>query len=304
MDELALVGDVGGTHARFALARGGAPFRAVAFPVADSAGTEIALDRALDRLGAPRVSAARIAVAGIVENGSARLTNGAWRFDRRAIARRTGAARVELFNDVQAAALGLRRLAPGDAAPLGGGGALDFGRPVALLAVGTGFGAALLTPDGRALAGEAGHAALAAGDEEEAEIVRRLRRQTGFASLETALSGPGLSRLSAALGGDAGAPPATVVARALAGRAPEAAALRRFCLFLGAAAGDLALAFGAWGGVAICGGVPRRFAGFLRRSPFRARFEARGRFAERLRAAPTVLVERDDLALLGLAALP
>lgn len=304
MSDVALVGDVGGTHARFALARAGAPFRAVAFRVADCADAGSALDRALAELGARRVSAARIAVAGAVEDGSARLTNVGWLFDRTDIARRTGAEKAELFNDVQAAALGLRRAAPGDAAPLGRAGAPDFTRPVALSIVGTGFGASLLTPDGRALAGEAGHAALAAGDAEEERVVYRLRRETGFASLETVLSGPGLSRLNAALGGEAGVPPAEVVARALAGRAPEAAALRRFCLFLGAAAGDLALTFGAWGGVVIGGGVPRGFAAFLRRSGFRARFEARGQFAERLRGVPTAHIERDDLALLGLAALP
>lgn len=298
----ALLGDIGGTNARFALSRGGRICARETLAVADYPGVEDALAAALERLGAPRVSALRLAVAGVVAGGRARLTNGAWRFDAAALARRVGAASAELCNDAQAAALGLPRLAPEDSRPLGGPGALDFAAPAALVSVGTGLGVSLLPPGGGALATEAGHIGLPAADAGEARILARLRERFGRVSAETVLSGAGLCALCAALGCAAPRTPEAAIADALAGRAPAAAALERFCAFLGAVAGDLALAFGAWGGVAIAGGVPRRFAAFLRASPFRARFEAKGRFAGRMRRVPTVLVARDDLALLGLAA--
>ena len=305
MPDAALLGDIGGTNARFALSRGGRICARATLAVADYPCVEDALAAALERLGAPCVSALRLAVAGVVAGGRARLTNGAWRFDAAALARRVGAASAELRNDAQAAALGLPRLAPEDSRPLGGPGALDFAAPAALVSVGTGLGASLLLPTaagGGALAAEAGHIGLPAADAEEARILARLRERFGRVSVETVLSGAGLGALEAALGGAESTTPEATIADALAGRAPAAAALERFCAFLGAVAGDLALAFGAWGGVAIAGGVPRRFAAFLRASPFRARFEAKGRFSERMRRVPTVLVVRDDLALLGLAA--
>lgn len=301
MAERVLVGDIGGTHARFAIA--GDDSAPVVLEVAAHADAGSALAAALGRLDAPRADAVRLAVAGIVEGGRAALTNGDWRFDRDEIARRTGAATVELFNDAQAAALSLPALPPQAAMPLGGPEALDTTRPVALLMVGTGLGVSCLVPvpGGHvALATEAGHATLPAAPE-DAALVARLRRTAGRVSTESVVSGGGLAALHAAMGGDGTTTAAAVVADALAGRAPAAAALDRFCAFLGAVAGDLALAFGAWGGVAIGGGVPRRFAGFLRASPFRARFVGDGRFAGRLRAVPTVLFERDDLALVGLA---
>ena len=301
----ALLGDIGGTNARFALSRGGRICARETLAVADYPGVDDALTAALERLGAPRVSALRLAVAGVVADGRARLTNGAWRIDAAALARRVGAATAELRNDAQAAALGLPRLAPEDSRPLGGPGALDFAAPAALVSVGTGLGASLLLPaaaGGGALATEAGHIGLPAADAGEARLLARLRERFGRVSAETVLSGAGLGALEAALGGAESTTPEAMIGDALAGRAPAAAALERFCAFLGAVAGDLALAFGAWGGVAIAGGVPRRFAAFLRASPFRARFEAKGRFSERMRRVPTVLVARDDLALLGLAA--
>ena len=76
-----------------------------------------------------------------------------------------------------------------------------------------------------------------------------------------------------------------------------------FCTVLGGVAGDLALLYGARGGVFIAGGIPPRFPEFLAASGFRARFEAKGRFREWLRPVPTYLVTRLDAPMLGLAAL-
>ena len=76
-----------------------------------------------------------------------------------------------------------------------------------------------------------------------------------------------------------------------------------FCAVLGGVAGDLALLYGARGGVFVAGGIAPRFPEFLAASAFRERFEAKGRFAEWLRPVPAFLVTRLDAAMLGLAAL-
>ena len=80
-------------------------------------------------------------------------------------------------------------------------------------------------------------------------------------------------------------------------------ALSMFCAVLGGVAGDLALLYGAKGGVFVAGGIPPRFPEFLAASAFRERFEAKGRFREWLRPVPAFLVTRLDAAMLGLAAL-
>src|SRR3712207_8032724 len=80
-------------------------------------------------------------------------------------------------------------------------------------------------------------------------------------------------------------------------------ALSMFCAMLGGVAGNLALLYGARGGVFVAGGIALRFPEFLAASEFRARFEAKGRFAEWLRPVPAWLVLRKDAAMLGLEAL-
>ena len=155
-----------------------------------------------------------------------------------------------------------------------------------------------------ALATEAGHATLPAPSEAERKIVGTLEEKFGHVSAERVLSGAGLSNLYAAMTGTDEMPAARIVEEAVASEANAAAVLNQFCAFLGAVAGDLALVYGAWGGVFIGGGMPRRFPEFLARSQFRARFEAKGRFSSRLREVPTILITNDETALLGLANQP
>ena len=80
-------------------------------------------------------------------------------------------------------------------------------------------------------------------------------------------------------------------------------ALCMFCALLGSVAGDLALLYGAWGGVFVAGGIAPRFPEFIAASDFRARFEAKGRLGQWLRPVPACVVTRLDAAMLGLAAL-
>jgi len=142
----------------------------------------------------------------------------------------------------------------------------------------------------------------------EAEIIAALREDFGHVSAERLLSGPGLANIHRGLARvhDAAVSdlsPAEITERGLNGSDDLCRlALERFCLFLGTFAGNVALSYGAQGGVYLAGGILPRFPDFLAASGFRARFEDKGRFHDYLAAVPTWLIVRPDAAFVGLAA--
>jgi glucokinase len=159
------------------------------------------------------------------------------------------------------------------------------------------------------VATEAGHATLATTTARQDVIVQQLRTRFDHVSAERALSGDGLVNLHDAIAAlDGRVVPArdapAITDAALAGTCPVSReALDTFCALLGAFAGDMALTFGARGGVYIAGGIVPRFADHLARSNFRAQFEAKGRFNDYLAEIPVRLILKRDPAFVGLAAL-
>lgn len=304
-----LLADIGGTNVRFALLRPGAlepdpPERLAldAFP-----GIAAAIESWLAAQPGPRPRAAMLAVAGPVAGDRALLTNRGWLVDGAALAAGLGFARVRVVNDFAALAWSLPVLGPAALVPLGGPAEGAAGEAMAVLGPGTGLGVAAFLPPGRVLPTEGGHAALAAHDAREAQLIEAIRaRLGGHVSAERgALSGQGIEALHAALGGDPAWEAPEIVRAGIAGTDPRCAeAMGLFCAMLGGFAGDVALTLGARGGVFIAGGIPPRFPGFLAASAFRARFEAKGRFRDWLAAIPTWLVaDPEAAAMRGLAVL-
>lgn len=300
-----LVADIGGTNGRFALA--GSNASPVVLPVADYRTAMDLIREGLCQLGNPAIGAISIAAAGPVDKASVTLTNGSLVFRADEIGAAFGGVPVRVFNDVQAATLALPQLVSGDLLCIGPEREPDFGHSVALANVGTGLGVSCLVPgvaDGiPALATEGGHASLAAVNAAERRILGVLETRFGHVSAERVLSGEGLTNLHHAMTGGQECTPGDIVEAALSGEGAAAATLTQFTAFLGTFAGNLALIYGAWGGVFIGGGVPPRFADFLAASPFRTRFTAKGRFRKRLEQVPTYLVLKDDIALEGLSSL-
>ena len=316
-----LVGDIGGTNARFALARPGggglAPGEVTAFPTARHASLVAAIGAFLDERGNPPLAGLALAAAGPLsgEGAAARIamTNHPWTVEVRDLA--TFAEAPVLMNDFAAVAMAVPALGPDDVVTLGGAGG-DPSAPAVVLGAGTGLGVAgLVRREGRTLVlpGEGGHADLAAGNASEAELIARLWRDHPHVSAERVLSGPGLVLLHQAIAARDGDAADHV-------RAPQDVALGdldgscsvckrtidQFCDWLGAFAGDLALIFGARGGVWIAGGiVPNWVSGRTRGRfdalRFRARFLDKGRFRDWLADVPVHVVTRPDPALLGLA---
>lgn len=309
--EPVLVGDVGGTHARFAIVETDSlriEHRAE-FPADDFESFDAVLQAYLDRIGrSHHPNAAAIGVAGPITKGQVTFTNRGWRASEEGL-RKRGFLRALLINDFAAAAFSVMALQSRDLHTLGPELPGLPGEPISVLGAGTGFGVACLARfRGQSLpiATEGGHASFAPQSEEEFAVAQILARRFGHVSVERILSGPGLANVHAALCEIAGKPAPAIEAAEIVRGAEEGneicgAALRMFCAIFGSAAGDFALSHGARGGVFIAGGIARKIEQHLARSDFRARFESKGRLSDYVRAIPTRLIQHEDAAFLGAA---
>lgn len=309
-----LLADVGGTNARFALQqRGGPPTRIEVLSTADFAGFEAAAKSYLRRAGNPAVRHAVIGVATAVTGDAIEMTNNPWRFSIEATRHALGLDTLFAINDFTALAWSLPGLPAHELAQVGGGAPLPDA-PRALIGPGTGLGVSALVPDTQggfsALAGEGGHVAFAPTDEIEMELWHAGRAAFGRVSVERLVSGPGLVFIHQTLCRRAGETPqdlnpADISRIALANDGAAAtrcrAALDVFLAILGQTAGDLALTLGARGGVYIGGGIVPRLGDYLQRSPFRARFDAKGRFEDYNAAIPVFVIHSEHPALTGAA---
>ena len=298
-----LVGDIGGTNARFAwIAKEGAPLDNIdSLPAADYPSLLDAMRAYLGRHERKSPRWCAIGIANPVVGDRVQMTNHDWSFSISEMQRQLGLSRFLVVNDFTALALSLPVLQPADLRAVGGGKAVP-GAPLALLGAGTGLGVSGLLPAGgghRAIPinGEGGHVTLAAADEREEQVVAVLRRRYGHASAERALSGPGIVNLYQALCQLAGEPlaqleAAQITARAADGSDPRSVeAMALFFSFLGTVAGNLALSLGSLGGLFIGGGIVPRLGAAIDRSRFRERFESKGRFRAYLEAIPTYVVQ-------------
>ncbi|MEP7100059.1 MAG: glucokinase [Burkholderiales bacterium] len=308
-----VLGDVGGTNARFAWQDGdGAPLRDIAtIPTADHPTIAAALAHYLHGLERAAPPWCAIGIANPITGDHVQMTNSHWSFSIEAVRRELGFERFVVVNDFTALALAIPDLPADELRQLGGGAAIA-GAPLGLIGPGTGLGVSGLVPStdaGRwvALQGEGGHVTLAASNAREAAVLQVLRERFGHASAERAVSGQGLEALHDALctlDCAANAKPllaAEISQRALAASDPQCVeALDLFCAFLGNVAGNLALTLGARGGVYIGGGIVPRLGDAFTNSRFRECFEDKGRFRSYLEAIPIYVIHADvSPALLG-----
>lgn len=301
-----LLADIGGTNARFALLKDGAISQFRSFPVVEFPGISPAIHAYLEGIpDRPRIRQALLAVAGPVVGNRCALTNSPWVVDGALIEQDLGIRRAVIYNDLEAVAWAISGLAPGDCVALGDGLAVPRA-PQLIIAPGTGLGVAVWLSEGLALPSEAGHASFAPENEAEDRLLQALRASHGHVSVERLISGPGLVEIYRMLAAAGAVTPAfttaaEITAAAVAGSCSiSIRTLDHFCAVLGSVAGNLALTFGARGGVYIAGGIVPRLVPFLTRSAFRQRFSAKGRLSEWLTHIPTHIIQRPDVALLGL----
>jgi len=308
-----LIADIGATNARFALVEpGGAIVRTRDLACEDYPSLEDAIADYLGTEGIPRPRAAAIAVASPIAGDHIAFTNNPWAFSIAEMKRRLALERLEVVNDFMANALAVPHLSSRDHRQVGGGSRAS-GAPIGILGPGSGLGVSGLFPlgDGKwaPIASEGGHVTMPAASEREAAVLGLMRRRFDHVSAERALSGPGLVNLYAALTELDGVPaaayrPAQITDAAIGEHDPYCReATEMFCAMLGTIAGNLALTLGARGGIFIAGGIVPKLGPAFDASPFRRRFEEKGRFRDYVAAIATSVITHPVPAFLGLAGL-
>ena len=311
-----LIGDIGGTNARFALAgTDGVGYTSErSLRCADFATVEDCIEEYLVDIGAGSPHVICLAAAGPVVDGAVRFLNNNWHLQRSSLERRFAPGWIRILNDFEALAWALPHLADDDCMAVG-----DTTRPdlrgesfsVGVVGPGTGFGAAgLVAREGvrTALVTEAGHVGFGPESSLQTEVWQRLSRKHGRVSDERLVSGPGLVDTFTALCAIRGVAAPTLDAAEIFRRcraetdaiAVEAVGLL-FEMF-GQVAGNFALSVGTWDGLYLAGGIVHKQGDLLARSRFREAFEAKGRHRALMRSIPTVIVRHPQPGLLGASA--
>jgi glucokinase len=307
-----LLADVGGTNARFALESGPGEIAQVhVYPCADYPGIAEVIQHYLKDTKIGRVNHAAVAIANPVDGDHVKMTNHDWSFSIEATRRALGFDTLLVVNDFTALAMALPGLTDTQREQVGGGSRRQSS-VIGLLGPGTGLGVSGLIPaDDRwiALGSEGGHATFSPFDEREDLVMRYARRKFAHVSFERVCAGPGLELIYRALAerdevavADSFTA-ADVTTRALAGEALALEAVNCFCAILGTFAGNIAVTLGALGGIYIGGGIVLKLGELFHKSPFRDRFEAKGRFQQYLSGIPTYIITAEYPAFLGVSAI-
>jgi glucokinase len=309
--------DIGGTHARFALAHidagGGITLEEPqTLKTGDYASIERAWHEFERRCGCEVPRSAAIAIAGPITGGTVRMTNNSWVLDIARLKERLGLEHVTMLNDFAAVAHAVAHAPARDFIHITGPELpLPRSGTISVIGPGTGIGVAQLWRDGaggyHVQATEGGHVDFAPVDTIDDAILAQLRAQHRRVSLERVVSGPGIVEIHRVLAAMEGKPvperdDRILWEQGLSGQDSLAvAAVERFCQSLGSAAGDYALVHGA-SAVVIAGGLGYRLRELLPRSGFTERFLFKGRYERIMANIPVKLITHPQPGLLGAAA--
>jgi glucokinase len=303
--------DIGGTHARFALAeivpnerpRLGDMKR---YRTREHPGLATVWERFAQESGGPLPSAAAIAVAAPIEGDVLRFMNSEWRIPRFRIADELGLDRLTLLNDYGAVAHAVSVLRRAEMESIAGPESLPEEGVISVIGPGTGLGVSILSRrhgQVNVIETEAAHIGFSPLDPQEEALADTIAARYGRTSVERIVSGPGLIDIYQHLGGGEWDPNRAGDLWTAAIDGKDALAVHALDILVrcfGAAAGDISLAHGATG-VAITGGIANRIASLLRTHAFAARFSAKGRYRERMQRVPVVLATYPEPGLLGAA---
>ncbi len=308
-----LVGDIGGTNARFALAdpkvRGFSRKKTLACE--DFSTAELAIKSYLTSVQAPNPQAICFAVAGPVVDNAVRFTNNQWSIDAANLANDFGQINVALLNDFEAIAYAIPLIDEAASQDIGlpASTPLDTKRfTVGIVGPGTGLGYGGLALKDRTLVpivGEGGHQGFAPESKVQMDILAALRERFDRVSDERLVSGPGLENIYWALckihnERQNELTAAEIFAASIDNRDSRAEeAVQLFFELLGQVAGNLALSIKATDGVYVAGGIAKRYPELLANSRFRVGFESKGRYRSLMEVIPTRLILHNDPGLLG-----
>ena len=305
-----LVGDVGGTNARFAILDShNRPHKTQTLPTKEFHGLVDAIQAYLEGQRITDVRSAAIAVANPLLGDVMNMTNNSWSFSVSETERALGLEKLHVVNDFNALARAVPHLDASEIIKIGGGDAKP-NAAIAVIGPGTGLGVSGLVPCGQhytALQGEGGHVSLGLRTPREYALHAVLKKRFGHVSAERALSGPGLINLLDALREIDGLDPLELTPAEITERGCNGSdtlcveVVQIFCELLGSCAGNLVLSLGAEGGVYIGGGIVPKLGDTFVQSGFREQFEAKGRMSHYLEKIPSFVIASPHPALLGVA---
>ena len=312
-DPCLLIGDIGGTNARFALAHPDEPgfSSELTLATADYETVEQGITDYLERSGSGRPDAICLAAAGPVVDDRIVLTNNPWVIDGRTLREEFRLSTVQLLNDFESIAYSLPLLGESDVKTIG----LVLADPdvkrestFGVLGPGTGLGAGglLVRASGiYPIVGEGSHAGFAPETTMQLRVLEQLRKRFERVSSERLVSGPGLENIYWAMSKIRGESTSEITAAEIFSRvlanedAIAVEATQMFFEALGQVAGNLALALGAFDGIYLAGGIVKRYPDLLNSSNFRSGFENKGRHHTLMEKVPTLLILHPQPGLLG-----
>ncbi|MFQ1011660.1 glucokinase [Gilliamella apicola] len=309
MNQHALVTDIGGTNARFALYNLATNELSAITKVLISK-HDILLNLIKDYLQAQavKINMACIAIAcPIGDEDIINMTNNDLSFSRSELIKELNLTKLEVINDFTAVSTSIPKLPKKDLVKIGGDEP-DLNYPIAIYGAGTGLGVShLIKVNERwiSMPGEGGHTELPMVSEDEDRILVQLRKKFGRVSSERFLSGNGIVNIYQALLKINNLPeeditPDVIVKKALDNSCPICLqTLTYFCTFMGRFGGNLALTLNTQGGVYIAGGIVPRFIEFFKASPFRSAFEHKGRMSYLVKKVPVYVITHKDPGLFG-----
>jgi glucokinase len=318
-DNPRILADIGSTYARFALETERGEFsRHAALKCADYADFGAAFGAYLKTVSDAGVHHAAVAISNPVEGDRVQMTNYHWQFSIEETRAAFDLDTLLVVNDYTALAAGLPHLRADQRHQVGGGESRARS-VIGLLGAGTGLGVSALIPadDGWiSLGSQGGHVSFAPADKREMAILEFAQAQFPHVSAERLVSGSGLELIYRALveldGGSKSSKPANkanltapmITERALKGQDAQCKeALDVFCAILGGVAGNLAVTLGAFGGIYIGGSIVPQLGAYFDRSPFRSRFEAKGRFSSYVANIATYVITAENPTFVGVAAI-
>ncbi len=309
--------DIGGTHARFAVAsvddgRVQELGEAVTLKTAEHASFQTAWEEFGRVHGAPLPKAAAIAIAAPVKGDIIKLTNNPWIIRPALVPEKLGVDHFVIVNDFEAIGHAVAQAGTEHFIHLTGPDiAIPENGTISIIGPGTGLGVAHVGRFGggyHVQSTEGGHIDFAPLDSIEDAVLARLRKRYRRVSVERIVSGPGLIEIYETLAAIEGKAVQSLDDKTLwqLGMSGEdslaAAAVDRFCLSLGSVSGDITLAQGGFAGVVIAGGLGLRIKDTLIRSGFAERFTAKGRFEALMASVPVKLITHPQPGLFGAAA--
>ena len=306
-----LLAAIGDTQARFGLLYPqGRLERIRAYPCAEHENVVAAIEAYFADVGGERPTEAAIAASGPIADDQVTLANGPWSFSLERSMQQLRFTALHACNDLVAAALAAPRLPASELKKLGGGSPVP-NTPTVVLGPGAGLGIAALVPTGAGaivpVPGEGGHASFSPITAREMQVAGLLAERFGHASVERVVSESGLVNVYEALcqldrSNAQARTPAEVLNAALMGSDRQSVeALDIVCAALGTAAGNAVLTLGARAGIYLTGDMFARMGAYFDNSPFRQRFDAKGRYSGYLSAVPCYVILNEYPALIGVS---